>query len=377
MVYFKRIALAAGSIGLMTLGAGRYLSIKRRERQRATYPHPEALVIPLEEAIRVERQSDDRLRIAWAQPATATIYSGLTPDSIDRTQPLAQAEGVNHIVIDQPVPGRRLYFEVVLDGIPHTVAERRLPLHGVANLRDIGGYKTEDGRQVRWGMIYRSGSVTPQGNDAQQYLEQLNIRLICDLRSEKEMIAHPDQPPQNPAPQQLHLPMSAGDNDLDRLKTLLWRPEHLYKFLADAYIDQVIEAGAGTFKQLLEHLAAPQSLPALIHCTAGKDRTGISIALVLSVLGVPRETIIADYSLSNYAYAQVRDFMQQKMENPLAAVLGVKIEDFMPMLTAHPDMLRHALAHIDTQYGSVEAYLTERVGLTPDTLQALRDALLV
>ena len=115
-------------------------------------------------------------------------------------------------------------------------------------------------------------------------------------------------------------------------------------------------------------------LPAVIHCTAGKDRTGIASALLLAALGVPEDTIIADYSLTNRDYAHIYELVKAQMA-PLMR-FGLTADDLHPLMLANPETLRAALRYLHQHYGDVETYLRERAGVDEATLARLRNTLL-
>src|SRR5690554_2805012 len=148
MSFLPKILFAVAGAGITVIGAGRYLSYSRRRRQRAIYPTPQSLVIEPDEALVAVRLPGGRIELRWREIAgSVTVYAGTSPDAIDRSVPLATAEATDHLTLDDPYPGRRTYFEVVTgDQPPRITAERVLPISGIANMRDIGGYVTRDGQ---------------------------------------------------------------------------------------------------------------------------------------------------------------------------------------------------------------------------------------
>jgi protein-tyrosine phosphatase len=129
------------------------------------------------------------------------------------------------------------------------------------------------------------------------------------------------------------------------------------------------------FAVIFQRLADESNLPIIIHCAAGKDRSGTMIAVLLKLLGVPDETIAADYSLSNHTYAHSRKAAQRAFES--LKLFGIREKDLAHLLIADAKVMAQALHHIDKRYGSVEAYLCDYVGLSQETLQAIRNNLLV
>lgn len=371
------IAALLGGAGLV-LGVSRYISIRRRQRQRASYPAPDSLIIlPPEDAIAL-RQPDNRIEIRWQKPASsATVYAGSSPDTIDRTQPLVTAAATDHITLDSIPPLPRLYFELVRDDQPaRIIAERSLPLEGVANARDIGGYPTQDGRSIRWGRVYRTGTLAGATDADLDYLQHLGVRLVCDLRTPDERDDDPDRLPQNPAPAYRPLPVEAGEQTRERLRALLLNPRNLQALMNEMYTRYMVDENGAVYGAILRALADPANLPAIIHCTAGKDRAGLTSALLLAVLGVPDDLIVADYSLSNRYYDTFRTFIAGKFKQPQAFLFGLNIDDFQPLLTANPQTLRLTLDYIREHYGSVEGYLEQKAGVDADIIAALKVNLL-
>lgn len=368
--------LALGGAGAL-IGAGRYISASRRRRQRAIYPSPASLVIDLAEDAAVTRRADGSFDLRLAEATKKVqVYVGTSPDAIDRTAPIVTAVHTDHIVMPDLPQIPRPYFELIRAGEAVIVAERALPLEGVANARDIGGYLTRDGRRVRWGQVYRTGSLAGATAADLDYLQTLGARLVCDLRSADEIGDDPNRLPESPAPRYQHLPINAGEQTGERLRALLFNPRGLQALMDDLYTHYMIEQYGETFGEALRLLADPDNLPAIIHCTAGKDRTGVTIALLLAVLGVPDDVIIADYTLSNRFYIAFRDFIASKFRQPQAFLVGLHVDDFQPLLTAHPRTMQHTLDYIRQHYETVERYLELKAGVDAATRAALRTNLL-
>ncbi len=256
------------------------------------------------------------------------------------------------------------------------LSERIIPLEGAFNFRDIGGYRTTDGRRIRQGLVYRSGGLHGLTESDLAFMQRAGIKLVCDLRSAEEVQAEPDRLPQNPAPQYIHMPLNTdADHDRwERLFALFFNRRKLTTMMPEAYKHMMIDGNARLYGDILRRLSERENLPAIIHCTAGKDRTGIAIALLLKWLGVPDETIIADYSLSNRYFEQFYAFGTRAVKS--LNRLGVTGEHIKPLLIANPAAMRTALEHVDTQYGSIENYLRGPAGLDDAVLSRLREVLL-
>jgi protein-tyrosine phosphatase len=341
------------------------------------YPPPASLVTQPETDAAVMRLENGDVAISWQHDAAPVrIYAGVHPDAVNRELPIAEISEGKQTVLSGLNSADRHYFDLVFaDGKRVPVAERILRIGGTPNFRDIGGYRTVDGRRVRWGRVYRSGTLHRLTEEDLRYLEQLQVRLICDLRTEDEMTSEPDRVPQgaNYARLSVHSQRSKSESSR-QLRALLFNPPHLGKLMFEAYTQTMLEENAQRIGGVLRSLAEPGNLPAIIHCTAGKDRTGIAIALLLLVLGVPEEVVIADYSLSNLFYEAVRDIVGQ-LVSPLMR-LGVTIDDMYPLLIANPETLRATLAYLRGKYGSVEVYLRDKAGIGDEEIAQLKANLL-
>lgn len=270
-----------------------------------------------------------------------------------------------------------LILPLPADAAGDAVTGRFVPLAGAPNFRDLGGYATADGRRVRWGRVYRAGALSHLTDADLEVVAALGLRLVCDLRSAEEVEESPDRLPARNPPVYVRLPAAPVDSketQRQRLRAVLLDRRRLHTLLLEFYTVTMIDHNASLYRQVFERLANPDNLPAVIHCTAGKDRAGMVSAVLLLALGVPEETVIADYTQSNRFYDHFERITQRSVR-PLRA-LGVSVSDLYPLLIAHPDTLRAALAYLRERYGSVEAYLRGQAGVDDATLARLRDNLL-
>lgn len=248
-----------------------------------------------------------------------------------------------------------------------------LHLEGVANARDLGGYRTVGGLRVRRGMIYRAGDLSTATNADLERLQALDVQLIVDLRHDDETAAAPDRLP--PGTAYVRLPFNESDSQIRQVLALIANLARVEELLLRVYSGLVFDTGAHKLGALLRLLATDdRALPVLIHCSAGKDRTGLASALLLSLLGVDDETIYADYSLSNRYYAAFYAGTTRHVKPGWN--FGLIAEDLHPLMLANPAILRAMLAHIRVRYGSVEGYLAECAGVDAATIEQLRARLL-
>lgn len=250
--------------------------------------------------------------------------------------------------------------------------DRFIALEGAANVRDIGGYATSDGRQVRRGRVYRSGTLAEITGNDQRTLQTLGLKLICDLRNNSEVTKAPDRLPVGITYTRIPVNADPKDEQQFRLRTLLFHKRRFSAVVAELY-RRMIDDHAPVFGQVFRRLADSDSLPALVHCTAGKDRAGLTTALLLLALGVPEAVVIADYSLSNRYYDHFRRYVPLKR----LRLLGVTVEDMQPFLVANPQILRDSLRYLAERYGSVLDYLRQQAGVDDETLERLKANLLL
>jgi protein-tyrosine phosphatase len=239
--------------------------------------------------------------------------------------------------------------------------ERVIALEGAVNFRDLGGYATVDGRQTRWRVLFRADGLSELSETDFAIMRDLGIRTVVDLRSGYEVEQSRFDVAAHPADFH-HFPFIDQLPDVetwDRQPGLLGAQ---YKEMLDDAAPQIIGA--------LSVLAAPEAQPAVFHCTAGKDRTGLLSALVLSLLGVPEETVVADYALSGEAMERLRAKLILKYPDGKDV-----IADIDEVFSAKPDNMVELLRYLRERYGSVTEYAAT-VGVPDALVTRLRQTLL-
>jgi protein-tyrosine phosphatase len=230
---------------------------------------------------------------------------------------------------------------------------RFVPLPGSINFRDMGGYRTRDGRQVKWRQLFRCGALSMLSPAAVRDFSELNIGVICDLRRVDEAQGNPT-PVVPPFDVRQHIPIKPGSTEMlresigDTSQTAADRVRFMTNITRELARHHQAE-----YRLLFDHLQACEG-GFLFHCSAGKDRTGFGAALILAALGVDDETIMADYLLTNEA-ACLRAFMQTRMR----VVYGAEFDDasLEAVGGVREDYLHAALEEIHTNHGSINAYL--------------------
>jgi len=340
---------------------------------------------PVERPV-VDRLAEQSVQLRWPaafSSGSVAIFAGLSPDAIDRTRPLVVASGGSVTLTTSDLPeiddDYRLYYELSpeSDAAPLLTAERRLPLQGPDNFRDLGGYATADGRRVRWGRLYRSNELSGLTRYDFEYLSRIGLKLVCDFRSDRERREKPDPVIEPEPPLSLDLPVDAEGVDpgelQQKIRTGGIAALGTEKLMRTAYRSFVSDHST-RWAIMLRRLAQPESLPALVHCTAGKDRTGFAAALVLLSLGVPEETVFEDYLMTNHYRADFQRFVLRWV--PLYSFFRTEADDLLPLLEARRAYLQTSLDTIDELHGSLDAYLADEVGVTPEIRTALRANLL-
>lgn len=327
--------------------------------------------------ITVDRVDKDTVEITWTTGADGlgvSVYAGDSPETIDRTSPATKVNGGTRAKVSGLDPAIRPYFEVTPDGGPGAItAERRVPLEGSFNFRDLGGYRTSDSRRVKWGRIFRSDHLARLTEQDQVLLGNMGLRLVCDFRTPAETEKSPDRLPKNVSVEYLHLPVIHGEFDpavaMARMKQgdISWLT---HDFMVNRYKKKVDDF-PDIWGTVLNRLADPGSRPLVFHCTAGKDRAGACAALTLLALGVPEETVIYDHGLSNVYIADVL----KKIYKYIRA-MGIDPDDVNPYFTAPRDGIEAFLNHIREVYGSPADYLRTKAGVSDETLGRLRQDLL-
>ena len=252
-----------------------------------------------------------------------------------------------------------------------------LGLSAAHNLRDIGGYQTADGRTVQRGLVYRSDVFNPMTDDDRVKLERTGLRRDYDLRTTAEVEKQPDQVPSTIL--YVHLDVLADESAAApaQLETLLHDPRKATAALGGGKLDAMFADGYRKFislpsarwayRELFQALSDRSKLPAVFHCTTGKDRTGWAAAALLTLLGVPRETVYADYLRTNdyllpYYAKQIEGFAAAGGDRAIPiAIFGVKRE-----------YLDAAFDEMTQNYGTIDKYFADGLGLDTEAQAALR-----
>jgi len=247
------------------------------------------------------------------------------------------------------------------DAVP---TARALDFDGCVNFRDLGGYPTRDGRRTRWRRLFRADGLNKLTDADQAQLIELGVATVIDLRTADEA-EHRGRFPVDRVPvRYVDLPLT------DVLPATEELPEWSQaSYVASRYADMVAQ-GAPALSGAFEVLGSSGSLPAVFHCSAGKDRTGVLSALILAFLGVPDETIVEDYALSAAAMGDLLDRLKAEYPDSVD-----QVERYAPaILQVLPETMEEFLASLRARYGSYDA-LAGSLGVT-GSVEQLRDHVL-
>lgn len=256
--------------------------------------------------------------------------------------------------------------------------QRLLPINHGYNFRDLGGYRTADGRTVKWRRLIRAGALSRLNSQDQETLAAVPVTIDIDLRSKPEILAAPDRIPQTA--KYYHLPVfnvdvtNASRSD-EEVAEEMQEPGNGYRHMQLEYRNMAKLASARqAYRKMFSLLLANSTGAALFHCTAGKDRTGFGAFLILSALGVPRETILQDYLLTNETTAEFRQRWVAQLQSSTAE-LGNRdavIKNRSDMMAVFPGYLTAAIDTVNQLAGDPKHYLTDCLGLTRHDLADLQ-----
>ncbi len=243
--------------------------------------------------------------------------------------------------------------------------DRMLPFTGAFNFRDLGGYPTNDDRHIKWRTLFRADALHRLPDEELDQLAEIGMRSVLDLRTKGEVdnghlvdgtrgIRHFHFPVLNERWERKELDPNAPADQV----------------LGSLYVE-MLDVGANALRDSVQTVANAENIPAVFHCAAGKDRTGVLAAMIMTLVGVDRELIIADYAISG----RNMDSLVERLKKDSPESLSSMNDQPKAYLAAPPAAMRHLLEHIDTRYGSVRAYCAE-IGIDDETVSQLKETIL-
>lgn len=320
-----------------------------------------------------ERDSRGRAVIGWTVAGDCRqvdISWGRSAEALDHSPARTVDAALGRVLLDD-VPTGRLYVSLgpVGGGRVIVTGERNLAFTGASNFRDLGGYAAAEGSRIRWGLVFRSDALALKDADLGAFAG-LGIRTVYDLRSDEERETFPNRLPDGDHAVEVVSLLSTEGGAAPTLDAALADGE---AFLAQTYL-HMLERSAASFGRILSGLANEARLPAVFHCAAGKDRTGMVAALLLLVLGVSEEDILDDYELtSQFRTAEQVGRVMERLKSERA----VPAEVAAGILRTPRWAMQSALAEVRHRHGGIEGYLTGPAGVDPSVPDRLRRLLLV
>ncbi|MGW6137440.1 tyrosine-protein phosphatase [Streptomyces sp. NPDC055144] len=260
--------------------------------------------------------------------------------------------------------------------VPSTEPE----LAGVRNFRDVGGLPTVDGRRVKQGVLFRSGHLAHATDEDAAFLSSLGLHTIFDFRNAADQrLEGPDVT--LPGVRNVNLPLTdpadgaefwqmVRDGNLDDLRAALAEGQAANRMITS--YRAIITERTAEHSQVL-HSLAEDSVPALMHCAAGKDRAGLSIAVTLLAVGVERDAIEADYLESNATHRRYKVHRSSASKDAMSPEV---MELLSPLFDARATYLAAAFEQVAQTWGSTDRYLEEGLKLSPAQRERLRERLL-
>jgi len=284
---------------------------------------------------------------------------------------------------------KRVYMAVIAMGVwvlvnpafaNELAYDREIHLEGTTNTRDIGGYQTSDLRTLRWRQIIRSENLSRLTASDFQKLEEMGLKTVIDLRTDKEHDRSPTVWLGDNPPEFFHFPVGDAHNDWFKAQRKMMRrnsftEKQALEHMVEGY-RMIAEVGPPSYQKLMDVVLDQSNWPVLIHCNAGKDRAGVATALILEALGVDRETIMEEFLLTNEIGRSEKKaiLLAKERKNSNRFGLGPPARAWFPIVGVRPEMLEAFYASVDEQYGSIDAFLTE-MGVDQDARSALAASL--
>jgi len=349
--------------------------------------YPESTVAEIIDVeVRNGETSADYL-ISWEiQPSDRAVNIFVSIDPQDQTPEMIAQEIVGGALNwSNSGDAVRHYFTVSVTKKPSdgkVSAARLLPLEGGRNFRDLGGYQTEDGRFVKWGRVFRSGTMNELSDNDYDYLSSIGIKVVCDFREREERSREPTRWKGSVIEYLSFEDSELGDPTKNPLLAALFSSEasaeDVVSEMAENYV-QIAKHEAVGYSKMFDRLAQGD-VPLAFNCSAGKDRAGTAAALLLTALGVPRETVVYDYSLSDvyvdYTKELIDDDALSNLDSPYHFLSQVPKQKIAALLASDPRYIEEAFDALELEYGSVLAFIQSELNVTESELEAIKSYLL-
>lgn len=298
------------------------------------------------------------------------IYESFTPDSFNLFSPIAESEinkGFKEVLAMRTL--NRSYFKLVFNKKYSVItAERIIPMETLYNFRDLGGYYNDEHKQTKWGKLYRSSSLATASVQDRETLKNLGIKTLIDFRPESEKSTNLRE---YHAPQIYNLPLRGNRFNVffDNILSEKMMKGDVLVHLEDV-LSFLLENNSDYFTEMFDILLDENNYPIVMHCSLGKDRTGVASALILAAIGIDREQILNDFVLSNESINFNALFANADMFTSNVQ------ETITALFSAHKETLIYSFDRIAKEYGSVDNYLEQELNLTPKKRERLKELML-
>jgi protein-tyrosine phosphatase len=305
---------------------------------------------------------------------TVKIYESSVPDSFNLYSPIAETEinkgYVKDIFFVQPT--KRSYFKLVFNK-KYTVitAERIIPMQGLFNFRDLGGYYNVNGKQTRWGKLYRSSSLAKSTFQDLKVLKNFGIQTVIDFRTDTERYKAPSK---YIAPQVFNFPLRGNPHNIyfDRILAKEMKSGDVKVYAQDMF-SFLLENNSDYFIEMFDILLDEKNYPLLINCSWGRDRSAIASALILAALDIDMDQIISEYMLTN----NQTDFNSLVTDTTNLIYQDLEIQEtFTAYFRVHKSTITYSFDKLLKEYGSLDNYFNTELQLTAKKREKLKEIML-
>ena len=322
-------------------------------------------------------EKDDRgdFLLKWEvnpyQEGKIDIYSSLSDNSIDNFTPVKSTNIEKQFARLNPTGSGLREFFILRAGNTFSgiVSNRLIEMSKIKNFRDCGGYFTTDNRQMRWGMLYRSGNLTDATLYDQERLRRLGIKTVVDFRSERTMAQFPLFT--HPSIRKIALPIVPMDADKlnEQMNDKNFNRSDAIRYVQDAYVG-IVENYKSEFAELFNILTDKTNYPILLSGSLGKDRVGLATYFILYALGISEYVIQEDYLISNQTI-KISKLIEDGQNLP-----EYQQEAITALLSVNRAYIQYAIEHIQQKYNSLDNYIEKELRVTPGKKILLRKYLL-
>ncbi len=316
----------------------------------------------ISDEVHIWRESDGDYLIEWRASHPDTLVTVEPMVAGGAMQAYSTGDAERPIRMSGLEPASRHYFRLRdQHGTEVLATERKLGMQGTPNFRDFGGYPTINGGRVKWGFLFRSGQLSSLSDQDVELLASLNLDLICDFRRLEEQESDPSRLPGKNPPRIASLPIIPGSNSrfFEQPAGQMSDRQAMFDFMLEINRD-FAETQTAAYAQMFKEILEVEDARFLVHCAAGKDRTGFAAAIFLLALGVSREVVMRDYMLTGrFFHPDLEiDRLREKYQ-----MQQMDTQSILPMLEVHEDYLSRALLAIEQRFPSVDVYLNEVLGV--------------